>query len=84
MSVSSPSFACLGLAVAFALPGCATSPEPTSPAAMARKQHALAVARAAEFCRQKGLTMRSGAGDAPTRPGQAASDFQFRCVKPQP
>ena len=83
MPLSSPSLAFRALAAAVALTGCASAPEPTSAATMARKQHALAVARAAEYCRQKGLAMRSGPADAPTRPGQVATDFQFRCVKAQ-
>ena len=83
MPVSIPSFAFLGLVAGLALVGCESAPEPASPAAMARKQHALAVARASEYCRQKGLAMRSGSADAPTRPGQVATDFQFRCVKAQ-
>ena len=66
--------------LAAALAGCANAPEPSA-AAMARKQHALAVARAAEYCRGKGLGMRANPSDAPTRPGPAAADFQFRCVK---
>jgi hypothetical protein len=61
--------------------GCASAPPPTA-AAVARQQHALAVARAAEYCRSKGLEMRTGAtADAPARAAPAAADFPFRCVK---
>ena len=68
----------LGAALSAVLAGCAAGPDA---APSARQQHARSVARAAEYCRSKGLAMRAGASDQPTRPGQAASDFQFRCVK---
>lgn len=82
MPVSTLLLACLAAAFAIGLAGCAGAPEsPSTPAALARKQHALSVARAAEYCREKGLEMRPGGADTPTRPGQLVSDFQFRCVK---
>jgi len=62
------------------LGGCASAPAPTA-AAVARQQHALAVARAAEFCRSKGMEMRPGGPDAPARAAPGAADFPFRCVK---
>ena len=74
-----------GAAVAAALlaacAGCAIGSDPPTGAARARQQHALAVARAAEYCRGKGLVMRTNPADVPTASGQVASDVQFRCVK---
>jgi hypothetical protein len=74
-----------GAAVAAALlaarAGCASGPAPPTGAALARQQHALAVARAAEYCRSRGLVMRTRPSDAPTRAGQVASDLHFRCVQ---
>ena len=80
-SIARPALVAAVVAGLAGLAGCA-GPEPAlSPAAAARKQHALAVAHAAEYCRQKGLAMRASPADEPTRPGQASSDFPFRCVK---
>ena len=83
MTACSSSIARSALVAAVVASLCACAgPEPAlSPAAAARKHHALAVARAAEYCRQKGLAMRATPTEEPTRPGQAASDFPFRCVK---
>jgi hypothetical protein len=82
MTACSSSIARLAVAatVVAGVSGCAAS-EPSTAAAAARRQHALAVAHAADYCRQKGMAMRASPADAPTHPGQASSDFQFRCVK---
>lgn len=61
------------------LVGCAGSPP--APISSTKERRAEAVARATAYCRKKGLTMRAGAADGPTRPGQVAADFDFRCVK---
>ena len=81
-SIARPALAVTVVAAVVAgLSGCVGGPEPSTASAAARKQHALAVARAAEYCRQRGLAMRAGPADEPTHPGQASSDFPFRCVK---
>ena len=79
LSLSAGAAVAVVLLVAFA--GCASGPAPPTGAALARQQHALAVARAAEYCRSKGLVMRTRPADAPTRAGQVASDLHFHCVK---
>jgi uncharacterized protein YceK len=67
--------ACMGLVVAMA--GCASS----ASSATSKEQHAKAVAQATAYCKKKGLVMRASNAEAPTRPGQLASDLQFHCVK---
>jgi putative hemolysin len=66
----------MGLLVALA--GCASS---SSPVGTKEQQHAKAVARASEYCRKQGLVMRASGAAAPSRPGQAQPELQFRCVK---
>jgi hypothetical protein len=68
-----------GVSLVVALVGCSAF-GPTSAAAAKEQQRAKAVARATEYCKKKGLVMRPGGAEAPTR-GQVPSELQFHCVK---
>lgn len=68
---------CAGLALIAGLGGCSSSPAPGS----AEEQRRAAVHRAADYCKNKGMTMRIDGLGGPARSGQAASELQFSCVK---
>ena len=78
-----PWIASFGVVLLTTLAGCA-SPAPSSGRGaipLTQEQRAKALKQAAAYCKKKGLVMRAGNAETPTRAAPSRSEVPFRCVK---